>query len=328
MTEELDNQVATLQKLARKKAEAEAEAATGTSPLQETETQNTGLSQRKAPHSMAITSGKGGVGKTLITVNLAIQYARQGLKVLLIDADLGLANLDVVLGLKPRHTIDDVLDGNLTLDQVAIEGPLGITLLPAASGVANLSNLSEEHKNALMDHIDHWNADFDVLLVDTGAGISPNVRFFVLAVERIMVVATPDPASITDAYALMKVMFTNHRISHFELVVNQVKSDAEAKDVYRILAQVADKYLNVGLNYAGFIPHDVLLAQAVRQRKTVSEMFPDAPSSQAFQSLAKNLIRLLQQKRQDDGRMVFFWRRLLAESLREAETPPAVLDET
>ena len=310
MTEDLDNQVATLKELARKTAAAQ--------PLMESVALRTGLSQRKAPHSMAITSGKGGVGKTLVTVNLAIQYALRGLKVLLIDADFGLANLDVVLGLNPRHTIQDVLEGRLSLDQVAIPGPMGITLLPAASGVTDLSNLNEAQKNTLMDHIDHWNADFDVVLVDTGAGISPNVRFFVLAVERIMVVATPDPASVTDAYALMKVMFSNHRVSHFDLVVNQVKSDIEAKEVYRALSKVAEKYLNVGLNYAGFIPHDVLLGQAVRQRKTVSEMFPTAPSTLAFQKLSENLIRLLKQKRRDDGRMVFFWRRLLEDSLRKA----------
>lgn len=310
MEEEIDNQVATLKELARKKAEA------GPFSPSEPAFRQAGLSQRKAPHSMAITSGKGGVGKTLVTVNLAIQYAKKGLRVLLIDADLGLANLDVVLGLKPRNNIEDVLDGHLTLDQVAIPGPQGITLLPAASGVADLSNLSEAQKNTLMDHIDHWNADFDVVLVDTGAGISPNVRFFVLAVERIMVVATPDPASVTDAYALMKVMFNNHRVSHFDLVVNQVKNRAEAKEVYRTLSQVADKYLNVGLNFAGFIPHDILLAQSVRQRKTVSELFPTAPSSEAFQTLSENLIRLLQQKRQDDGRMIFFWRRLLEDSKR------------
>ncbi|MBF0460268.1 MAG: P-loop NTPase [Magnetococcales bacterium] len=314
MIEDLDNQVATLKELARQKAAA------GPFPLSAATSLHASLSQRKVPHTMAITSGKGGVGKTLVTVNLAVQYARKGLKVLLIDADLGLANLDVVLGLSPQHTIQDVLDGRLTLDQVAIPGPLGITVLPAASGVAELSDMNEAQRTTLMDHIDNWNADFDVVLVDTGAGISPNVRFFVLAVERIMVVATPDPASVTDAYALMKVMFNNHRVSHFDLVVNQVKNNLEAKEVYRTLSRVAEKYLNIGLNYAGFIPDDVLLVQAVRQRKTVSEMFPNAPSSVAFQQLSENLIRILQQKRQDDGRMVFFWRRLLEDSIRKAET--------
>lgn len=312
MIEEFDNQVATLKELARQQKEGEKEkrlpsvsAAMDRAP-----------SERKVPHTMAITSGKGGVGKTLVTVNLAINYARQGLKVLLIDADLGLANLDVVLGLTAKHTIEDVLNGSLTLDEVAITGPLGITILPAASGVAELSNLTEQQKLSLVDHIDHWNADFDVVLVDTGAGISPNVRFFVLAVERIMILVTPDPASITDAYALMKVMFLNHRVSHFDLVVNQVNNEKEAKDVYRTLSQVADKYLNVGMNFVGSIPEDGFLVKAVRQQKPVAELFPDAPASLAFTALSERIMRLWQKKRHDDGRMIFFWRRLLDEELK------------
>ncbi|MBF0213122.1 MAG: MinD/ParA family protein [Magnetococcales bacterium] len=311
MIKDLDNQVATLKELAeRRRAGAQTRGALSAPPVNEE------LSQRRVPHTMAITSGKGGVGKTLVTVNLAIQYARQGLKVLLIDADLGLANIDVVLGItSPEFTIQDVLEGHLTLDEVAIQGPEGITILPAASGVAGLSALTEEQKLSLMDHIDHWNADFDVVLVDTGAGISENVRFFVLAVERIMVVATPDPTSITDAYALMKVLFLNHRASHFDLVVNQVRSETEAKEVFRTLSQVADKFLNIVLNYVGSIPEDPLLAQSVRQQKPVSISHPNEAVSKSFQKLAVNLMRLWREKRHEEGRMIFFWRRLLQDAL-------------
>ncbi|MBF0178810.1 MAG: P-loop NTPase [Magnetococcales bacterium] len=309
MIKDLDNQVATLKELARRKASAQTDG-----PLPAPSARNE-LSQRRVPHTLAITSGKGGVGKTLVTVNLAIQYARQGLKVLLIDADLGLANIDVVLGLQqPDHTIQDVLDGRLTLDQVAMAGPEGITVLPATSGVAGLSALTEEQKLVLMDCIDNWNAEFDVVLVDTGAGISENVRFFVLAVERIMIVATPDPTSVTDAYALMKVLFLNHRASQFDLVVNQVRDESEAKDVYRTLSQVADKFLSIGINYVGFIPEDTLLAQSVRQQKPVSVAHPDAAVSRSFVRLAESLMRLWRERRQEDGRMIFFWRRLLKDS--------------
>ncbi|MEO5345071.1 MAG: MinD/ParA family protein [Magnetococcus sp. YQC-9] len=316
MIKDLDNQVATLKELAeRRKAGALVKGPLAAPPVNEE------LSQRKVPHTMAITSGKGGVGKTLITVNLAIQYARQGLKVLLIDADLGLANIDVVLGIEaPQYTIQDVIEDRLTLDQVAIQGPEGITILPAASGVAGLSTLTEEQKLALMDHIDHWNADFDVVLVDTGAGISENVRFFVLAVERIMVIATPDPTSVTDAYALMKVLFLNHRASHFDLLVNQARDEAEAKDVYRTLAQVADKFLNVVLNYVGWVPEDALLAHSVRVQKPVSITHPDAPVSKSFQKISSSLMRLWREKRQEEGRMIFFWRRLLQDTLMQPES--------
>ncbi|MBF0624849.1 MAG: MinD/ParA family protein [Magnetococcales bacterium] len=319
MIEDLDNQVATLKELARK-AERERKAhdagGPGTKPKAVLARR---LAERKVPHTLAVTSGKGGVGKTLVTVNLAVNFARQGLKVLIIDADLGLANIDVVLGLSPDFTIQDMLEGRMSIEQVAVPGPEGITILPAASGVAELSTLSEEQRMALMDHIDHWDADFDVVLVDTGAGISTNVRYFVLSVERILVVATPDPASITDAYALMKVMFLNHRIDHFELVVNQVKSEQEALEVYRTLHRVADRFLHIGLNFAGFIPYDPQLVQAVRQQASVSQMFPSAPSSLAFASLADKVLKQCQEDRENNGRAMFFWRRVLDENVRGPE---------
>ncbi|MBF0132999.1 MAG: MinD/ParA family protein [Magnetococcales bacterium] len=310
--EEMDNQVATLQELARKKKTGSRQGG----PSKRT-SMDRAPSERKVPHTLAVTSGKGGVGKTLLTVNLAIQYARQGFKVLIIDADMGLANIDVVLRLSPKHTIQDVLIGEMTLDEVAVPGPFGITVLPAASGVAELSTLTEQQKLSLMDHIDNWNAEFDVVLVDTGAGISSNVRFFVLAVERIMVVATPDPASIADAYALMKVMFNTHRVTQFDLVVNQVRTASEAKDVYRRISSVAATHLNIGLTFAGYIPHDPLLAQSVRNGEQVSERFPEAPASQSFKELSDNISRLWQRQRHDDGRMIFFWRRLLNEGRRQ-----------
>ncbi|MBF0125008.1 MAG: P-loop NTPase, partial [Magnetococcales bacterium] len=197
MVEEFDNQVATLREMARK---AEQNRRTDSQQQHATATGRS-LSERRVPYTIAITSGKGGVGKSVVTVHLAMQFASMGLKVLIIDADLGLANIDVMLGLHPRFTIQDVLDGRMTLDEVAVVGPMGITVLPAASGVAELSHLSDAQRIALLDHIDHWNVDFDLVLVDTGAGISTNVRYFVLAVEKIIVVATPDPSSIADAYA-------------------------------------------------------------------------------------------------------------------------------
>ena len=235
------------------------------------------------------------------------------MKVLVLDADLGLANIDVVLGLTPEYTIRDVLDGRMTLDEVAIQGPGGITILPAASGVAELSSLSETQKLSLMDHMDNWNSDFDVVIVDTGAGISPNVTYFILAVEQVVVVATPDPTSITDAYALIKVMFSNHRIAIFDLVVNQVKTKKEALDVYKTLANVADRFLNVGINYLGFVPVDPLMARAVRQQKAASQLYPQAPASKAFVELAGTLVKQWDRNRQLDGRMTFFWRRILKE---------------
>ncbi len=308
MIDDLDTQMATLKEMVAKKASEEQAAAAKPKAVLTPEDR---LNQRKVPNTVAITSGKGGVGKTVCTVNLALNFAKQGLKVLLIDADLGLANIDVVLGLTPEHTIQDVLTGDLSLDEVAVQGPMGITVLPAASGVAELSNLDEAQRLALMDHIDRWNADFDVVLVDTGAGISPNVRFFVLAVERIMVVATPDPASVTDAYALMKVMFLNHRVTNFDLLVNQVKSREEALDVYRTLQKVLEQFLNIGLNFVGYVPQDPQLSQATRKQQAVTQLFPNAPASKAFARLSGRLLKSWRENRHDAGRLTFFWRKLL-----------------
>lgn len=302
--DDIDNQAASLREAVRKK---KLEAELAHAPLNMPRVPEGEL--RKAPHTLAVTSGKGGVGKTLVTVNMAINLARQGKKVLVMDADLGLANIDVVLGLTPKYTVQDVMDGRLTLDDVAIEGPEGIVILPAATGVSELSNLDESQKLALMDHIDHWNANFDVVLVDTGAGISPNVLYFILAVEEVLVVVTPDPTSITDAYALIKVMFSNHRISQFNILVNQAKEKTEALDVFKTLHRVADRFLNVGLNFMGFIPDDPHLVRAVRQQQAVTTLYPNAPSTHAFAEAVEKVQKRWEKSDQRDGRMTFFGRR-------------------
>nr|CRH07000.1 putative GTPase involved in the synthesis of flagella, FlhG [Candidatus Magnetococcus massalia] len=328
MIDDMDNQAAKLRELARKaekERRAEERAAQGgtTIPLPANPTTPSGrVSQRKVPYTMAVTSGKGGVGKTLVSVNLAIKFAEAGLKVLIIDADLGLANIDVVLGLNPEHTMEDVLDGHKTLDEVVVTGPKGVTILPAASGVAELSDLSEEKRASLLDHIDSWNADFDVVIVDTGAGISPNVRYFILSVEKILVVATPDPASITDAYALMKVMYMNHRITNFELVVNQANSRKEALQVYKAISDVAEKFLNIGLHYSGFIPRDEVLQRAVREQKPVTIGYPECEASQAFDTLVDSMIQGWQQNRDNAGRATFFWRRVLEDEENSSTSEP------
>lgn len=313
MIEEFDGQAATLkQELARRaelERKAEIDQARKDGRLPATITPPTSPdAKRKAPYTLAVTSGKGGVGKTMVSVNLAYHFASQGLKVLIIDADLGLANIDVVLGLTPQYTIQDVLDGDMTLDEVAITGPKGMSILPAASGVAELSNLSEEQRLSLLDHIDHWNTAFDVVIVDTGAGITSNVRYFTLSSEQILLVATPDPASMTDAYALIKVMFKNHRVDQFELVVNQVQSKKEALEVYKRLYGVADRFLNIGLNFGGYIPSDPELVKAVRQQSPVVGAFPNCPAAQSLSRLADDLLHGWQQSERNAGRLTFFSR--------------------
>ncbi|MEG3640139.1 MinD/ParA family protein [Magnetococcus sp. PR-3] len=324
MIDDMDNQAARLRELteqAQKQRDAESR---GDAPRPSQPLTPTGdRARRKVPYTLAVTSGKGGVGKTLVSVNLAVQFAQRGLKVLIIDADLGLANIDVVLGVTPKYNMADVLSGHKTLDDVVVEGPAGVFILPAASGVAELSDLTEEQRASLLDHLDNWNADIDVVIVDTGAGISPNVRYFILSVEKIVVVATPDPASITDAYALMKVMYKNHRLNNFELVVNQVSGAKEAKQVYKAISDVSSRFLNIGLQFAGFIPKDDLLQRAVREQQLVSLAYPEAEASVAFNRLSQWMVDAWQrQERDNEGRATFFWGRLLDEEDSPSTSEP------
>ena len=171
---------------------------------------------------LSVTSGKGGVGKTNVVTNLAISLARERQKVLIWDADLGLANIDVLLGLKPAYNIQDLLEGTRTLPEILVEGPLGIRVMPASSGVQELAHLGEGQKVRLLSELDEFDDDLDFLLIDTGAGISANVMYFNLAAQEIIVVVTPEPTSITDAYALIKVMSTRYNQKRFKILPNQV----------------------------------------------------------------------------------------------------------
>ena len=163
-----------------------------------------------SPRVVSVTSGKGGVGKTNVVGNLGIAYQRMGKRVLIFDADLGLANIDIIFGINPKYTIEDVIKGEKELSQVIAKGPEGVSIIPASSGVQALSHLSEGHKINLLNEFDVLNSMFDILLIDTSAGISSNVIYFNLAAQERIILVTPEPTSITDAYALIKVMFTQH----------------------------------------------------------------------------------------------------------------------
>jgi len=188
------------------------------------------LMQKKknnSPQVISITSGKGGVGKTSIVANMAILLSSMGRKVLVFDADLGLANIDVMLGLSSKYNINHLLHGDCDINDIMIEGPSGIRIIPASSGIQELSVLSYEQQLAIVNALDNFNDDFDYMLIDTGAGISGNVTYFNSAAQRIIVVVTPEPTSLTDAYALIKVMRTRYNIKRFEIFVNNVLSAYE-----------------------------------------------------------------------------------------------------
>jgi flagellar biosynthesis protein FlhG len=260
--------------------------------------------------TFAVTSGKGGVGKTNLVVNLSLELTRLRRRVLLIDADLGLANVDVILGLNTRYTINDVIKGRKNISDVVVKGPGGMNILPGASGVSELSSLGTDEKLLLLQQLDSFETQADTVVVDTAAGISDMVLYFNIAVQDRLVVATGEPTSLTDAYALIKVLFTKHQERRFKLIVNNVRDATEAKQVYRKLATAAEHFLGgVSLDYLGFIPKDPAVTRSVMMQKPVVLAFPNSPASHAFKVLAKRLLSTPVES--SGGNIKFFWRRLV-----------------
>lgn len=261
---------------------------------------------------LSVTSGKGGVGKTCVSVNLGYWLAKSGARVLLLDADLGLANVDVVLGLRSKFTIQHVLSGEKSISDIILEGPGGISILPAGSGVAELADLSDEAKIQLFDELESLDLPFDYLLVDTGAGISRTVLYFNNAVQDVVLVATPEPTSITDAYALMKVLSEQRKGYRFRILANLVENETEGKNVYRRLSTVSDKFLDVSTSFLGHIVSDPNVANAVRKQTALSVAFPKSPATLCLRTLADR-IHGLPRNEFPPGHLQFFWRRLAAE---------------
>jgi flagellar biosynthesis protein FlhG len=277
--------------------------------------EDSSLLTRSRTKVIAVTSGKGGVGKTNVVANLAITFQRMGRSVLVFDADLGLANIDIIFGLNPKDNIEGVIKGEKELSKIIIEGPEGISIIPASSGVQDLTHLTEGQKINLLNEFDMLNDNFDVLLIDTGAGISSNVTYFNLAARERLVVVTPEPASITDAYALMKVMFYQHGTKEFVLLVNMTKDEKEAQSVYRSLSKVGTRFMpGICIDYAGYILWDRLLANAVSRREAVVCLFPEAPASKKFREVARHLLNKADE-RPIDGDIKFFWKRLIGVSV-------------
>jgi flagellar biosynthesis protein FlhG len=262
--------------------------------------------------AIAISSGKGGVGKTNVVGNLAVACQRMGKKVLIFDADLGLANIDIIFGIHPAHTIEEVIKGEKELSQIIVKGPEDVSLIPASSGVHELTNLTEGQKINLLTEFDILSNIFDIVLIDIGAGISSNVIYFNLAADERIVVVTPEPTSITDAYALIKVMFSQYGTKNFSLLINMAKDENEARSVYLSLSKVIARFMGrISLDYAGFIPWDSRLQDAVSMRKLVVCQYPKASSAESFRELARKVL-LMPKEMPVDGNIKFFWRRLLS----------------
>ncbi len=235
---------------------------------------------------IAVTGGKGGVGKTNVSVNLAVALADMGRRTMLLDADLGLANIDVVLGLHPEYDLSHVLSGERTLAEVVVEGPSGLLVVPASSGIQKMAELGPAEHAGLVRAFSDIGRDLDVLVVDTAAGISDSVVTFSRAAQEVIVVVCDEPASITDAYALIKLLNREYGMNRFRVLANMVRSPQEGQALYDKICRVTDRYLDVMLGYAGSLPYDECLRKAVRGQKPVVHAFPRSAVARAFKNLA------------------------------------------
>ncbi|MGD8956205.1 MAG: MinD/ParA family protein [Chromatiaceae bacterium] len=260
--------------------------------------------------AIAVTGGKGGVGKTNVSVNLGVAAAEMGQKVLLLDADLGLANIDVVLGLHPQYDLSHVMRGERALEEVLIEGPSGLKVIPGASGVQALAELSPAEHTGLIRAFSEVACDTDLLIVDTAAGISDTVLSFSRAAHEIVVVVCDEPASITDAYAIIKLLNRDHGHQRFRILANMVRSAQEGRELYNKMCRVTDRYLDVTLGFMGAVPFDDSLRKAVRTQRPVVQAFPRSRVAQVFRNLAKK-IETWPQPSGANGQVQFFVERLI-----------------
>lgn len=262
---------------------------------------------------IAVTGGKGGVGKTSISVNLSIALAGLGKKVMLMDADLGLANVDVMLGLQAKRDLSQLLSGECTLEEVILPGPDGVLIVPGSSGMARLANLSSAEHMGLIQAFSELTRPVDVLMVDTAAGISEIVTNFSRAAQEVLVVVCDEPASITDAYAIIKVLSRDHGVDHFHIVANMVRSAEEGGRLYRKLAAVSDRFLDVVLTYMGAVPQDEELRRAIQRQNSVVKAAPFSTSARALRKMAHGILAW-PSRQGPRGGVEFFVERLLAEN--------------
>jgi len=261
--------------------------------------------------TLSITSGKGGVGKTSIVTNMGLNLASGGKKVLILDGDLGMGNVDIMFGFRSRKSIHDLLEGDCEIGDVLKEVRPGLFVLPAGSGIYELQNLNQFQKRTLLDQVASLGTQFDYMIVDTAPGIDDNVLYLNAAVSEIHVVVTPDPSSLADSYALIKVLNKFHKETRFNIICNNVKDETEGLLLYKRLSDVTSKFLCVSLDYKGCIVTDPLLARSTKVQQLVVESAPQSPSSLNFRQLSKK-IAASNNLEANKGGLQFFWEQLFA----------------
>jgi len=259
---------------------------------------------------IAVTGGKGGTGKSVVAINLATALAQAGRRTLLLDGDLGLANVDVLLGLTPRYTLEHVLRGERTLEEVIVQSSAGVRVVPASSGVARMAALTRTEQAGIIQAFAALAEPLEMLIVDTAAGICESVLQFCQSAQQVLVVLRDEPAALTDTYALIKVLSRERGVRQFRVLANMTRERGQGDMLFRRLQRVTDRYLDVALDYVGEVPEDVSLQRAVQSQRAVIELFPSCPAAQAFRSLARTASRW-PLPAGPSGRVEFFFERML-----------------
>ena len=268
------------------------------------------MNQSRAVQVIAVTGGKGGVGKSNISVNLSMALADMNRRVVLLDADLGLANVDVLLGIRAKRTLADVLSGECSLRDILVTGPSGIRIVPASSGVQQMASLSTQQHAALINVFSELDEQIDVMVVDTAAGISDTVISFVRASQEVLVVVCDEPSSITDAYALIKVLNKEHGLVRFRVVANMTRSVQEGRNLFNKLNSTCEKFLDATLHYMGHVPFDDSVHRAIQKQKALLEFAPRSKAAQAVRQLAQK-VDVWPRVNKPGGHLEFFVERLL-----------------
>jgi flagellar biosynthesis protein FlhG len=266
---------------------------------------------------IAVSSGKGGVGKTNVSINLALSMAKQGKEVMLLDADLGLANIDVLLGLNTEYDLSHVMRGERTLEEIIVDGPSNIKVVPASTGKSDMANLDAAEQMGLVNAFSDLSCAVDVMIIDTGAGISDSVVKFCGASQDVIVVVHDEPASITDAYAFIKVMSRKHNVNRFHILANMTHDAREGRELFIKLSKATDRFLDVVLDFIGAVPFDGKLRKAIQQQRAVVDAYPHSPSSLAFKRITKQ-INNWPELSQTDGQMRFFVERMIQADMHQS----------
>jgi flagellar biosynthesis protein FlhG len=267
------------------------------------------MSNRKPTRTVSITSGKGGVGKSTFVAHTAASLGQQGHQVLILDGDLGMANLDIMFGVRPTQTLYDVIRGHATVEEVCINVAPNVDLIPGGSGIYDLQKLSHFHKKSILDQISTMEKSYDFMLIDTAPGIADHVLDLNAAAQEIVVVVTPDPSSIADAYALMKVLNMKHHETRFSIVANLVRDENDAQQIFKRLSDVAARFLPIHLDDRGFVVADPEMRRSTRMGELIYNVSPQAPASRGFRQFSEKL-KDSRDVQGVKGGLQFFWMQL------------------